>query len=246
MGFRTLHPRTIQRSCKKDEGIINAVCEEEKGLKREQANKRLDFTDIQLPKRPHSEDWKDVAFCDEFRFGIGPQVTKRIKRRQGREHRDKPWNVHRKKVTSKDTKAKAREEEALKLLNVFVVISYNYRKIVPYKVPNNVGKITTKVYTEVILPAILNDLLDRGLTLYQDKDSAHKSNSTLAWAKKHNLPLIIAPGTSPDFSIIESQAHPLKRSFHTKRCTTEKAGLARFERIFDEEMDQEKVQEMYK
>jgi hypothetical protein len=60
--------------------------------------------------------------------------------------------VHQKKVTSKDTKAKAQEEEHLKLLNVSVVIGYNWQKIILYKVPNNVGKMTTKVYTTVVLP----------------------------------------------------------------------------------------------
>ena len=74
-------------------------------------------------------------------------------------------NIYRKKITSKDTKAKAREEGPLKLLNVFVVIGHNYRRIVPYEVDNNVGKITGKVYTEVILPTIKDDLLSRGLTL---------------------------------------------------------------------------------
>ena len=99
-----------------------------------------------------------MAFCDEFHFGIGPQVTMRIKRRKGKKARYKPCNVHRKKVTSKDTKLKAREEKHLKLLNVFVVIGYNYRKILTYEVPNDIGKMTTKCYTEHILPQIAKEL----------------------------------------------------------------------------------------
>lgn len=55
-------------------------------------------------------------------------------------------------------KAKAREEEHLKLLNVFVIIGYNWRKVIPYEVPNTVGKITTEVYTGVILPQICDEL----------------------------------------------------------------------------------------
>jgi hypothetical protein len=140
----------------------------------------MDWIDEELPKRPHSENWKDVAFCHEFNFGIGSQLTKRIKRRRGRDQRSKPQNVHRKKVTSKDTKAKAREEKHLKLLNVFVVIGYNYRKIVTYEVPNKVGKMNTKVYTEHILPQTLEDLKERGLTLCQDADSAYTSETTKA------------------------------------------------------------------
>ena len=126
------------------------MCEEEKELDDKQTKNRLDWIDIQLPLRPYSKNWLDVAFCDEFHLGIGPQTIKHIKCRHGKEYRDKPWNVHKKKVTSKDTKAKVREEQPLKLLNVFVVIGYNYKRIITYEVLNKVGKMTTKVYTEVI------------------------------------------------------------------------------------------------
>jgi hypothetical protein len=243
-GLRTITPKAVQRACKEDEGIINAVCEEEKELTKDQVNGRLDWIDEQLSRRPHSRHWKDIVFCDEFHFGIGPQVTKRIKRKQGRQHRYKPENVHRKKVTAKDTKAKAREKEHLKLLNVFVAIGYNWRKIIPYEVPNNVGKMTTKVYTTVILPLLKDELQDQDLTLCQDADSAHDSNATLKWAVENNVRLLTLPGVSPDLSILETMAHPLKKAFHAKRCTTEKASLARFKQIF-EEMDQKTIQNLY-
>jgi hypothetical protein len=125
-GLCAVSLQTVQRACKVDEGIINTVCEEEKELTKAQAGRRIDWIDKELPKRPHSENWKDVAFCNKFYFGIGPQLTKRIKRRQGQDQRSKPQNVYCRKVTLKDTKAKAQEEKHLKLLNVFVVIRYNY------------------------------------------------------------------------------------------------------------------------
>jgi hypothetical protein len=244
-GTRTITPKSVYIACKADEDIITAVCEEEKELTKEQADYRLDFCTEQLPNRPHSEHWKDVAFCDELHFGIGPQITKHIKRKRGKEYRYKPQNVHRKKVTSKDTKAKAREEKHLKLLNVFVVIGHDYRRIVPYKVPNNVGKMNSEVYIG-ILSQIVDELKDQGLTLCQDVDSAHNSRAVKAWAKEHGLELMTLPGVSPDLSILESMARPLKKLFHSRRCTTEKAAMARFERIFNEEMDQRRIQEMYK
>jgi hypothetical protein len=129
----------------------------------------------------------------------------------------------------------------LELLNVFCVIGYNYRKLVLYKVPNKVGKITTKVYTEYILPAIKEDLQKQSLTFCQNADLAHVSNITIAWAKKHNLLLLIFPGKSPDLSILESEAHELKKKFRTIRSTIQKAGLARFTRIFEKEITQEKI-----
>ena len=142
----------------------------------------MDWIDAQLPIRPHSRDWEDVAFCDEFHFGISPQVTKRIKRKRGKKWRYKLYNVHCKKVTLKDTKAKAREEEHLKLLNIFVIIGFNYKKLILYEVPNDVGKMTTEVYTGVILPLIKEDLKREGLTLCQDANSAYKSKGTLKYA----------------------------------------------------------------
>ena len=209
-----------------------------------QATARTNWIDIQLPLRPHSLDWKDVAFYDEFHFGIGPQITKRIKRKRGKEYRYKPSNVHRKKVTAKDTKAKAREEDHLKLLNIGVIIGYNWRKVIPYKVPNSVGKMTTEVYIQHVLPSIRDELLDQGLTLCHDADSAHTSKATINWAKDNRIPLITLPGVSPDFSILEAMAYPIKRKFHAQRCTIEKAALARFEQVFNE-MDQSKVQTLY-
>lgn len=179
-----------------DENIISAICEEEKELPESQARARREHYTEQLQIRPHSENQKDVAFCDEFHLGIGPQVTRRVKRRRGKESREKVCSVHLKKTTSKDMKAKAREDNQLPLLNVFVVIGYKYKKMIPYKVPSNSnGKITTEVYTQQILPLIKDDLLARGLTFQQDKDLAHDLKKTKAWFAKNNVPYITSPGT---------------------------------------------------
>lgn len=42
-----------------------------------------------------------------------------------------------KKVTTKDIKAKAREEEHLPLVNIFVVIGHNYKRMILYEVLGN-------------------------------------------------------------------------------------------------------------
>lgn len=54
------------------------------------------------------------------------------------------------------------------------------------------------------------------------------------------------PGKSPDFSIMESMAMPLKRVFHAMRCTTNKKALDWFNYIFTEEIDQNIVNRIYK
>jgi hypothetical protein len=68
----------------------------------------------------------------------------------------------------------------------------------------------------------------------------------MAWAKQNNLPILTLPGKSPDFSIIESIAMPLKRAFHAMCSTTNKKALDRFNCIFIEEMDQNTVNGIYK
>lgn len=120
-----------------------------------------------------------MAYCDEFHFGLGTLVTKRMKRKRGKVYRTRPYNVHKKKVTSKDTKAKAREENYLKLFNVFVVISYNYKRVITYEVLNNISKINTKEYISYVLPILKADPNFQGLTLCQDADSAYSSKETI-------------------------------------------------------------------
>jgi transposase len=60
-------------------------------------------------------------------------------------------------------------------LNIFVVISYNYKRIISYKITNLIGKITKKVYIEQVLPQLLPDLQEKGLVLVQDIDLVYRS-----------------------------------------------------------------------
>ena len=244
-GTRLVNADTIQRTCKRDEGIINAICEEEKLLKPHQAASRLRWIKTQLELRPHSMDWKDVAFCDEFHFGIGPQETKRIKRRRGAAARHAPQNVNRKSVTKKDEKAKAREDEQLELFNIFVVISYNWRASIPYRVPNTIRKMKTKVYLNTVLPQLLPELQQRDLILCQDADSAHTSKATTRWTEQHGMKLLALPGVSPDMSILELLAHPVKKLFHEQYCSFQQAAYVRFIELWDEKVDQQQIQHMY-
>jgi hypothetical protein len=52
LGYYTIEPPSIQTACRDDEGMINAVCEEEKELTAAQATTRTDWVDEQLLKRP--------------------------------------------------------------------------------------------------------------------------------------------------------------------------------------------------
>lgn len=241
-GVREVNAETIQRTCKKDADLFTAVCHEEKKLPPKQTQNRVDFAEQQLEERPHSINYSDVYFCDEFHFGIGPQVTRTVKRKKGRKYQDKPMNCHRKEMPSKEVKKKAREEEHLKIIHVFCLVGKDYRRVLPYTVPNEVGKMTADKYIE-ILEEIGSDL--SGITLWQDKDLAHDSKKVIAYCKKRGLATITSPGNSPDLSIMETMAHPIKKAFHSCRCTIENTALARFRKVFGEDTDQEKINEQF-
>jgi hypothetical protein len=55
-GSCTVQPQTIQRACKVDHSIINAVCEEEKELMDDQATAQQEWCTDQLKIRLHSKD----------------------------------------------------------------------------------------------------------------------------------------------------------------------------------------------
>jgi len=104
---------------------------------------------------------------------------------------------------------------------------------------------TTKVYTEVVLPLLKDELWEHNLNLYHDADSIYISRAIKKYYSDNQIPLITLPGVSPDFSILESMAHPIKRKFYAKRYATEKAVIARFQHLFEEEMDQKAIQDIY-
>ena len=131
-GLCTVEPQTVQQTCVRDERIGSFIREEEKELTRKEADQRLGWIDIQLSTRPHSVNWTDCAFCDEFHFGVAQQDTKHIKRSIGKDYRHAKENVQLKKVTSKDEKAAAREEGHLQLINIFVIIGFNFKKTICY------------------------------------------------------------------------------------------------------------------
>jgi hypothetical protein len=85
------------------------------------------------------------------------------------------------------------------LFNIFVVIGKAWRTIIGYEVPNGVGKMNTKVYTEQVLPQLLEKFNTKRITLCQDVDLAHRSRATIKWAKDYDLDLLTLPGSLPIF-----------------------------------------------
>ncbi|CZT06993.1 uncharacterized protein RAG0_12569 [Rhynchosporium agropyri] len=150
-GFRDVEGNRIRIWYRKDQGIGCFKREEEKELTLLQARRRLDWINVQLPTRPHSVEWKDCAFCDEFHFGVEQENTRTVKRPIGKEWRHHKMNIQMKKgTTSKEEKEKAREEGHLPLTIIFVVVGFNYRKTIQYTVSNDVGKMETSTYIKIL------------------------------------------------------------------------------------------------
>lgn len=69
----------------------------------------------------------------------------------GKEWRYYRMNVQLKKsVTLKEKKEKAREKGHIFLFNIFVIIGFNFKKIIRYQINNDVGKIETDTYLEIL------------------------------------------------------------------------------------------------
>lgn len=75
--------------------------------------------------------------------------------------------VQLKEVTTKDEKAQARENEPELIFSVFVCVGKDFRVMIPYSVPNNVGKITEEVYCTQILPMLTPALKREALLLFK-------------------------------------------------------------------------------
>jgi transposase len=101
-----------------------------------------------------------------------------------------------------------------------------------------------EVYIQ-ILEKLKPDLKERGLTLCHNVDSVHKSNKVKQWAKENHIDLLLLPKISPDLSIMETIAHPIKKKFHAQRCATQEQALAQFVEVWDNEVDQKKIQHCY-
>jgi hypothetical protein len=61
-GKRVVEPQSVLKACRKDENLINTMCEEERDLTENQAKNRRDWRDNLLEARPDSKDWNDIAF----------------------------------------------------------------------------------------------------------------------------------------------------------------------------------------
>jgi hypothetical protein len=90
--------------------------------------------------KPHLINWKNIVIYNKFHFGVDPTFIKKIKRRKSNTFKYAPHYVHKKKITSKDIKTKAKEEDTLKMIYIFVLVGYDYKKTIFYNIFSNKNK----------------------------------------------------------------------------------------------------------
>lgn len=245
-GKGPLQDRSIADAMRDNHDVGTYVMEEEKEVKPEHAIGRKIWTADQRSRRPENKDWDKTAWCNEFYYGIGHENTRTIKRPRGKKWKNHRMNVQIKKKTERDTKGQAREESAEDIYSAFVAMWKGGRIFIPYKVANRVGKITIKVWREQILPKLAPILIANDLTLYIDKDSAHTSETTQRTMREMGVKFDFLPTGSPDLSICESMANPIKHLFFNRVTEDFEKGFQRFKKIWTDHVSQEMINRQYK
>ncbi|KAF1938596.1 hypothetical protein EJ02DRAFT_514399 [Clathrospora elynae] len=159
----------------------------------------------------------------------GPKYQKEVKRRSS----DPAWYDPRNIQYKKDHKP---DPDTQDHFHIYTVLGYNFAWCMPYNTGNKNGKMNTETYINVILPAPNKYLLKIGgeWILWQDCDSAHISKKTLNWMDINRPDYINSSPKSPDLSIIETWVSLLKRKFYKRRCLSQKAGVDRFYKVWNE------------
>lgn len=191
--------RTIRRAAHTRD-IYKRLAQVVEFKNQQEADRRLDWADRALAKRPKKQHWRNVRFSDESHFGYGDEDQAQIARKPGT--RADPSNLQERKEP---------DEKDLKRLHCWAAIGYNFKSLlVWYEIPtNNNGKMTQQVYIKEILEPYVKKWLDEGYSfvLEEDGDSGHgpsQHNPVRAWKEKYNLDSFFNCPCSPDLSPIEN------------------------------------------
>jgi hypothetical protein len=178
---------------------------------------RLQYCNTQLRLRSKKENWRQVLWCNEIHWMTGSKYQKDIKRDQGDDAKYAP------KIIQYEHNYKP-DPDLQQHFHIYRVLGYNFAFAIPYDAGSSNGKMNTRTYINVILPALCSYILQQGgdYILWQDRDSAHISEKTLRWMDTHGMPYILNASKSPDTSIMKTWVSPLRRKFCSRKCTSEK------------------------
>lgn len=159
------------------------------------ATKRLQWAKDMLLKYPTKYHWRHVRFSDETHLGYGSQGRIWVIRKPG--ERSCPDCIQ-------EIKAPKQKDE--KRLHAWACVGYNYKsKLYKYDCGNSNGKMTQKVYIELLKQECLK--WPKDWVLEEDGDSGHgpgQSNPVQKWKKDNGLKHYFNCAYSPDLSPIEN------------------------------------------
>ena len=206
---KPVHLRTFQRRLRK-EGYRKHRSAVASYFTPAELDTRVEYCNTQLEQRPLPTDWKDTGWSDEFHFPITSVANpKWVTRKRGERHQ--PDCTQKRARTSRQVKKQQQEnKEVPQQVHAWVFLHWEDREIVFYHVDNKTGKINGKCYTEQCLPAVIPLLKEKGLTLQEDGDTVHNGKVATAYKTKHGIQSFKTPAGSPDLSVAESFARPMK------------------------------------
>ena len=101
-----------------------------------------------------------------------------------------------------------------------------------YKVDNKIGKMNAVVYNNQCLKQVLPILKEKQLWLQEDNDKTHNSGKFVAFKRKHNIRAFQTPTGSPDLSVAESFARPMKSLYGARGHFQKEEALAAIIKVF--------------
>lgn len=163
------------------------------------AEERYEFARKSLEERPAKEDYRDIAYSDEWHVACADDRQVRILRKPG--ERFCPDCLHERPDPIK------RDEEKFNA-HFWGAVGYDFKSdLHDYRISsNNNGKMSAIYYRDYILKKIVKPWPDQGINLIleEDRDSSHRSKIVKEYKKKEGIKHYYnAPG-SPDLSPIEN------------------------------------------
>lgn len=185
--------RTIQRTMRQLDYRRCVACQRD-WISPSLARRRLTFAKVMLIRYPLPSDWYNVRFSDETHCGYGSPGRMYMTRR--------PCEVNCPDCVQTVHQPKKKDE---KRVHYWGCVGYGYKsELYPYDTNNNNGKMTQKVYIE-LLTKECKDWPEEWV-LEEDGDSGHgtsKSNPVKKWKAQHQLKSYFNCAHSPDLAPIE-------------------------------------------
>lgn len=193
---KEVHSQTIQRALGTRQWRKCIACPRS-FVSQRHAKQRVEFARKSLEERPTKEDYRDIAYSDEWHVACGDDRQVNILRKPGERYcpdclyeRPDPRKLDEEKFNA----------------HFWGAVGYNFKSdLHEYRIStNNNGKMSANYYRDHILKKIVMQWPDQGINriLEEDCDSAHRSVHD--WKINQGIKFYYNAAGSPDLSPIEN------------------------------------------